>query len=249
MNRDRVAETTARLERRATAQTREAQAMADIRATGHAPDSCGPEIPHAPARTALQAFQPVEMVPGSTLRRRNAGYLGRDAARIGDVWDLMTDQARRAHAGSKHRDRAFAPPFTAGQVATARSYAALTERVAASGVRCSAVEALRAATPGGGGDWIDAVIADTNRLAVLHRRIGDGPAREIRRLRPGDKRRAIRLRVLVDQTCLGNLPLDAVLRAHGWETGAKVRNALRAALCGALDRMQGYSGDILQDMP
>ncbi|ETX26408.1 hypothetical protein RISW2_06085, partial [Roseivivax isoporae LMG 25204] len=95
---------------------------------------------------------------------------------------------------------------------------------------------------GGGrpGDREAAIFRDIERLRVLRRRIGDGLAKEVRHIRPGGRRRAIRLRDLVDQVCCADRTLTDVLRGHGWGVDAKCRDGLRRALCGALDRMQGF---------
>ncbi|WP_146592333.1 hypothetical protein [Puniceibacterium confluentis] len=63
------------------------------------PASCGPAMITAPARGPMQAFSPREMVltEGGRAVSRRAGYLGRDAARVADAFDLMTLQAQRAH--------------------------------------------------------------------------------------------------------------------------------------------------------
>lgn len=231
------------------------------------PSSCGSEIPVAPARGPMQAFVPREMVvtDAGNLVSRRSGYLGRDGARVADAFDLMTVNALKAHpkviaAARRDYDRravypmpkgrsrrafvapGFAPPFTHGQVAAARDYAALTERCEASGVSCASLEAVGRGS--GGGDREAAIFRDFARLRSLHRRIGDGLAKEVRRHRPsatGGKRSAIRVRTLVDMVCLGNMTLDEVLRRHGWTSkNESVRADLRTALCAALDRMQGY---------
>lgn len=88
------------------------------------------------------------------------------------------------------------------------------------------------------------MLADFQRLRSLHRRIGHGLAREVRRIRPeGRKRRAIRVRTLVDLVCLGGVPLSAVLRRHGWAVDAGAVEGLRRSLAAALDRMRGYDLD------
>jgi hypothetical protein len=141
-------------------------------------------------------------------------------------------------------------PFTPGQVQAGRDYAALSERCAAAGLRCASLEGL-----GGGGsvdDWIERVIADMGRLRAMHHRIGGGLAKEVRRVRPSatgtGRQMVIRTRVLVDMVCIGERTLSGALRAHGWSDSGKNKIALSAALRAALDRMQGYSGAVPQDM-
>lgn len=248
----------------------EAERIAAIKARAEPPLSCGPDIIAAPARGPMQVFVPREMVvtDAGNLVSRRAGYLGRDGARVADAFDLMTMNALKAHpkviaAAERDHDKravypqpkgrqprpfrapAFVPPFTHGQVSAARDYVALTERCASSGMSCASLEAVGRGS--GGGDREAAIFRDISRLRVLHRRIGDGLAKEVRRHRPsatGGKRSAIRVRTLVDQVCLGNMTLDEVLRRHGWTSkNETVRADLRKALCKALDRMQGYDLD------
>lgn len=221
--------------------TTERERLEMLRTSSAAPDDCGPEMIAAPARGAMLAFTPrrTEMTAAGP-RQRHDGYMMRRAARVGDAFDVMTDQAKRAHSRKGNDAGPFQPPFTIGQVEIAREYATLTERCNASGVKCASLEALRAAASGGG-DREVAILRDFQRLRAFHRRIGDGVAKEVRRVRPGvDKRRAIRARYLVDAVCLGGMTLDWVLRDCKWPRNGQSRASLRAALCGALDRMQGY---------
>ena len=229
-----------------------AAACASLLDAAMVPASCGPEIPVAPARGPVEEFTPREMVQteAGNFVSRHAGYQGRTALRVEDAFDKMTRNARKAHDGlvarakreGKPAPAGFVPPFTHGQVSAARDYAALSERCAAFGMSCSSLEAVQRG--GGGGDREAAIFRDFARLRSLHRRIGSGLAKEVRRHRPsttGGKRSAIRVRVLVDQVCLGGMTLDEVLEAHGWRShNDTVRADLRTALCDALDRMQGY---------
>lgn len=230
---------------------RGAEAVASILEAAAPPERCGPEMPIAPARGPMEAFQPREMVitdAGNPVSRR-AGYLGRDAARVADAFDRMTLAAQKAHAGAVRRAEArgdpipsFDAPFTHGQVSAARDYAALSERCQSHGLATASVE-TRGGGSGGNGGREEAIFADFQRLRALHRRIGEGLAKEVRRLRPsatGGKRRAIRARRLVDMVCLGDAVISDVLAAHGWAENARERSALRLSLCAALDRMQGY---------
>lgn len=257
--------TGAALRRARVALWRSGQAVAAVKAGAAVPEACGDAIPLSPARGSVTTFDPVELVPDAKggYRRQSAGYLGRSGAMVEDVWDRMDRQARAAHArlvqehdrarraGTVAKDKAapvYEPLFTPGQVATGRDYAALTERCAASGVSCSSLEAQHRSASGGG-DREAAVFRDFARLRAYHRRIGDGLAKEVRRIRPGgSRRRAIRVRALVDMVCLGDRALLEVLEAHGWAKDARALVALRASLSGALDRMQGYRGDLVQDV-
>ncbi|EPX82086.1 hypothetical protein [Salipiger mucosus] len=219
----------------------------EIMARAVPPARCSAAIPVAPARGPQIAQVPREVVmtdSGPRVRRGDPELGNR--VRLGDAFDRMEDQARRRHqAKTKGLERdgkpiPYRPLFTTGQVEIAREYAALTERCDATGVKCSSLEVLRASASGGG-DREVAIFRDFQRLRYFHARIGDGLAKEVRRMRPGaDKRRAIRARRLVDQVCLSGRTLSEVLEDHGWSVDAKSRTALRRALCSALDRMRGF---------
>ncbi|MGI3169998.1 hypothetical protein ACRARG_12635 [Pseudooceanicola sp. C21-150M6] len=237
--------------------------LAAIRDAAMIPDECGPRIIAAPARGAYRTFVPrrSEMTAAGP-RSRHDGYMGLRALRQADAFDVMTEQAQRRHAAeAKRREKrgekavAFVPPYSIGQVEIGREYAALVERCAGSGVKCASLETLRAQSAGGG-DREAAIFRDFQRLRYFERRIGDGLAKAVRRIRPGKtrtkaeaeakaqlierQRRAIRDQVLVDSVCVGGMTLTQVLEAHGWGDNKNVRAALRAALCAALDRMRGF---------
>jgi DNA-directed RNA polymerase specialized sigma24 family protein len=75
------------------------------------------------------------------------------------------------------------------------------ERHDARGARCSSIEGQSRGT--GGGSYIDAVVAEGQRLDRMRSAIGDGWAMEPRRVGPnGDLRRAIRVRKMVDMVCI-----------------------------------------------
>lgn len=226
-----------------------------IKAAAVPPERVSPEIIPAPARRYSVAETPREtvMTPNGPRIVRSAP-VGFDRVRCGDAFDRMHDQARRRHAAIvaeyKKANRAapdFLPPITPGQEAAGRDYAALAERVAASGVKCSSVEAL--GVTGGGGDREVAMLRDFDRLRALQRRIGDGLAKDVCRPSKGGMRHAIRVRVLVDQVCLGAMTLDEIMRAHGWAPDRRIRLVLQAALAAALDRMQGYDLARPQNLP
>ncbi|KPD10342.1 hypothetical protein [Phaeobacter sp. 11ANDIMAR09] len=230
----------------------EAVRIAEIKARGCVPVECGPEIPMAPGRGPMVRFTPREMrqTDGGGYVSIRTGDRGRDAARVADAFDAMERAAVKAHQAAEGRrekagqdPRNYEPLFTPGQISAARDYAALVERVTASGVKCSSLEAVHSGAVGGG-DREAAIFRDFQRLRALHRRIGDGLAKEVRRIRPsvngGLKRRAIYVRKLVDMVCLGDMSILQVLHAHGWSKDGGASKALRLSLCSALDRMQGY---------
>ena len=202
------------------------------------PDGVGPEIVrHAPARGRLLAWDPVQVLPdgASGFKVVDGGYRGRRGARIEDVFDRMAAQALRAGREA---------PFTPAQVGVARAYRTLHERHQAAGVRCSSIEALGGS---GGGSFIDAVLADGEQLALWHRRIGDGAAIVVRRVRPSSRgsRRNIPDRALVDGVCLHDQTLAEVLAAYGWSVKGVTRKAAQQALAAALDRMAGPVGGVV----
>lgn len=198
------------------------------------PDSVGP-VPVAPARGPQRVVTDWAALPGGMRRA-----LGRRLEEA-DVFDVMHAQALRRHGDSA---AAFEAPFTPGQIAMARHYRGLTERHAAGGVRCASLEAGRGG--GSGGEFMDAFLAVGRELDALHARIGGGVSLTLRRVRPSDRgsRISITDRRLVDMVCLAGLTFDAVLQGHGWSVYGQHRHALRTALVGALDRMQGYGGRV-----
>jgi hypothetical protein len=197
----------------------EADAVAAVLARATPPADVGP-VPVAPARGAMRIETEREVVNGLTKR-----VLGKRLEQA-DVFDLMIAQARRRHGDAD------------GFVA--RHYRGLTERHAAGGVRCASLEAGRKG--GAGGDFMDAYLAVGLELDRLHGRIGAGQALVLRRVRPSARgsRVGISDRSVVDMVCLAGMTLGQVLEAHGWAVKGEYRDGVRTALCGALDRMQGY---------
>ena len=208
----------------------EAARVAAILAAATPPASCGPEIPVAPAFGAYRVFQPMELLQGGL--QRPSGFAGRNAIVRADVFDAMK-------AGA----------FTSSQIDMARHYRDLTERHTAGGMRCASLEAGRGG--GGSGEFIVAYVKEGQVLASLHRRIGPGAALVVRRIRPSARGGAAGIildRDLVDRVCLGQQTLSQVLRGFGWSEAKKHRDALRTALAGALDRMQGYRSPAPQNL-
>lgn len=213
----------------------EAARIAKMKDTSARPFGCGPAIVDvAPARGPVQRFQPREVVITSEgqVRVTRSGHMGHDALRRGDAFDLMMTQSRR-------RKPDGAALFTVGQISMGRDYAALYERCAAAGVRCSSVEALGG---GGQGSFMDAVISDSRQLAALHRAIGSDVVLSPRdALAHSDRgRRVVRTRDVVDGVCISGLTLSQLLQSFGWQRSPSIRKKTMAALCSALDRMQGF---------
>lgn len=211
--------------------------VAKLKAKAAVPERHGPEIPDAPARGGYVAIEPMSLFPDGAedWQVKHGGHLGRDPLRARDVFDLIAEQSARASR------RAGQPePFTPRQVDTARRYRALVEREAGSGIKIASLETT---TGGGGGgeDPIDRAIRQRRALTRMRKLLDAGGwALAPQRAAPhGDRRRAIRLRVAVDMLCLQEMTLSAILTRFGWSRGAKTENRLRAAIQGALDRMDG----------
>jgi hypothetical protein len=208
-------------------------AVARLSARAVPPPLVSPNIVAAPARGQVDILRLNEVVmTPSGPRVRPSSVDGYHPVRAETALDGMVREARKVDPDGR---QAFSPMHRD----TARAYAALSERVASAGIRCSSVEALSQGGSGGG-SWIDAVMADSARLARLHVAIGDGLVMIPRNAQAqADRgRSAIAVRRLVDMVCLADRSLSAVLHAHGWGRWAGNREKLRAALCSALDRMQ-----------
>lgn len=214
----------------------EADRIARMKADAARPDGCGSEIVDvAPGRGAVRRFQPREVVrtSGGQLRVTRAGHNGHDALARADAFDVMQQQSAR-------RKKDAPALFTAGQIGAGRDYAALYERCASAGVRCSSVEAMGGA--GGQGSFIDAVIRDSRRLAALDRAIGSSVVLSPRGAQAhADRgRRVMRASDLVIGVCVQGQTVSQLLQKFGWVRSPSVRKKTTAALCAALDRMQGY---------
>lgn len=216
----------ARLERSADV-VRSIKAAADLSA--HLPPSAARAVPVAPARGVMQVGVAYDLLPGGT--RRQAGVSVREVTAL----EAMCAQAE-ARAAAK--GIAAVLPFTPGQIAIAKTYRDLWEWREGSGVRCSSLEAGRGGS--GSGVFVDEFMDRGAQLERLQRAIGDGWALTPRRHQDRDNaRRGITVRAAVDKVVLAGCDLSAVLRAFGWEPKGELRKELRAAICGALDRMQG----------
>lgn len=190
--------------------------------------------PVAPARGPQQLVPNFSVTGGGMRRVEGAHWQGLSplAAAVA--------QARLRHE-ARCPDAAFVPPYGPGQIAVAEDYAALVEWRAGSALRCASLEGGRSGG-GGAGLYIDSFIDQGKWLSELHRRIGDGVAMSPRRhMDRGNGRRAITVRVAVDLLCLQGVAVKAILRRFGWTADMKDQRALRSAICGALDRMQGYA--------
>lgn len=222
-------------EQRSKREIKAAARVAAVRAAGGVPDECSSEIVDcAPARGSVASWVPRVAVPRGDEGWDfvEHGYKGKVAARVGDVFDTMADQALKAGGGL---------PFTVAQVETARHYHAITERVSSGNIKLSSVEGRVGGNDGR--DAMDAYAADCDALRRYHRQIGAGVSMAVRRVRPSTRgglgRRNISDRALVDAVCLGGLTLTEALRDHGWGNRGGNIQAARRALCEALDRMCG----------
>ena len=116
----------------------EATRIAALKAGATRPFAAGTEIVDvAPARGPVVKFQPRETVrrDGKTIVQRS-GWRGQDALRRADAFDVMEAQTQRRAKVDGKLPKGYRPLFSTGQLVAARDYAALAERVAASGVKC-----------------------------------------------------------------------------------------------------------------
>jgi len=201
------------------------------------PETASPNIIAAPARgpqLVTPQFETVQTPSGP--RTRRATQDGFHPVRQADAFDVMALQHKRA--GGK------GALFTVAQVEAGRAYAALAERCASEGVRCSSSEA-RSSQGGhatGGRDWIEGVMARSARLARMQAAIGDDVAMEPEWV--GGKRRDVRVRALVDGVCIEGKTLGRVLQAHGWHPRGSGVAMLQQELRLALDRLHDVTGSI-----
>lgn len=215
----------------------EAEALRKIKARATPPEVCGPELAVAPAQGRLIPFQPVVLMIDAKGQEQaiEMGYRGRAAAHVEDVFDRM--HARQTAA---HRE-AHGLLFNPAQVAIARLYRALVEDLARGNLRGTNLMS----SGGGGGDhdgWLVAIADRRAQVEAMRRRVGDGYALPMRRVRPSRRGRRVAIRHLdlVDQVCVGQMMISDVLARAGWGAKGELRHALRCELQECLDRMQGY---------
>lgn len=222
----------------------EQERLAAIIARATPVDGCGPAIPIAPARGPQVSFTPHVIMPDEKAeggwKVERTGWRGFNAARAADIFDDVDRRATR-----KGKDGTVGKsPFTKGQVNVARHYRDLVERHDAGGMRCASLEARRGSAPSGGGEFMDAFIAEGEMIQWYRARIGDGVAMAVRRVRPskrgGPGARIISDRRLVDAICIEGRSFRDVLERHGWALDGKNIGKLVAALAAVLDRMQGH---------
>ena len=145
-----------------------------------APESCGPEIPVAPARGRILAYAPQAVRPTATgYEVQHDGFRGRDAVRGADAFDVMMQQARR---------NGGADPFTPAQVEVGRTYAMLVERHSSVGLKCASVEAMARGGGSGAGSFMDAVLHEAEVIRRMVAAVGPGNALEVRRGAGGQRR-------------------------------------------------------------
>lgn len=202
------------------------------------PEAASPVIVAAPARGPSRVVPQFETVlTESGPRVRAVTAVGFHPVACADAFDRMALRAR-GRGGE-------APLFSVAQVQAGRGYAALTERVAAEGVRCASGEALAAARGGSGGgrDWIDGVIQRSARLAAMRAAI---PVRVVLSprgmLAHADRmqgQRTVRVRDVVEAVCIEGLVLADVLRRFGWTVATRYRRPVFDGLCEGLDSLYG----------
>lgn len=233
MNSNRFDEVIGRMERRDRVAAQEQGRMDDVRALGFVPDAVGTEITMAPARGPVRMFDTMALYPkgAGDFELKAAGYAGRKTLQCVDSFDVMAVKAAR------HKKQS---PFNPAQIAMGRFYRDLVEKHACAGVKCSSLEGVSQGGSGGG-DFMDAVLRDRDRIDVLRRRIGSGSAAVVRRQRPSSRgsRTSIFDRRLVDIVCLEDGTISDVLKSHGWSIKADLITSLQLSLGLVLDRMMG----------
>ncbi|WHZ33422.1 hypothetical protein [Sagittula sp. MA-2] len=236
----------------------ERRACAAILARATPPGGASAKIPVAPARGACRAEVPSEAVmTGSGPRVRTDRSTGLRVHRL-DAWDRMHSAAHRSFPsrlarweaerkakglpveGRGVRRPVFVPPFTVGQVEMGREYAALVERLAASGVKCCSIEMAGRGGSGTGLSVSEAVSRDMTRLRVMERRVGSGLVKDCVRPSKGGMRSTIRVADLVRAVCVDEMTLAEVARRHGWAKNGRIVDILKAELAAALERMRGF---------
>lgn len=205
--------------------------LTQMRLDATPPERCGPDIPVAPARGPMLAFTPrrVEMTEAGPRMRRD-GWLGRDAARAADAFDLAQAQSDR-RSGSARKVL-----FTETQIDTGRDYAALVEAVEAGGYSLSQAEGRSGGGKGSAAGVSEAVLDQIARLRAMRAAIPAGAA--LRPIRTDGGQRVLTHVDLVDMFCCGGKTVAQVLAARGWNPrapGARAK-AMRALVL-ALDAM------------
>lgn len=215
----------------------QAAGLARIKADAAPPAAMG-AAPVAPARGPQHLVPSFTVTTGGMRRVEGAHWRG-----LSPLASAVA-QARLRHE-ARGTDAPFVAPFGPGQVTMAEDYAALVEWREGSALKCASLEGRRGGGGGGSGIYIDTFVDQGRWLAELQRRIGDGVAMSPRRhMDRGNGRRSITVRVAVDLLCLQGMPVKAILRRFGWVANMKECCSLRAAICGALDRMQGYRDEV-----
>jgi hypothetical protein len=209
------------------------QRVAVMKAAATPPVKASPVIIPAPARGPTKVVQLRETVAtenGPRVRRTTVD--GFHPVQAADAFDQMELQARRRKADGPAL-------FSLLQVEAGRAYAALAERCAAEGLRCSSVEGGRGGAPGGQRDWIDGVIQRSDALTRMQVAIGNGVALSPRGAQAhADRgRKVIRVRDVVDGVCIEGRTLSEVLDRYGWAAKTTSIGTLRVVLIAALDRM------------
>lgn len=221
----------------------EAARLAFVRGAGAVPAECGPEIPVAPARGAVQAFDfaMAYRAADGRLQSMPAGFARRKTLRRADVFDRMAAQSQRRSKAGKD-----APGLlTATQVAMARHYRDAVEDHEAGGMRCSSVEAMPSGSGGTREGFTDHRLALSRKLDAWHAAVGPGCALAIRRVRPSERgpgptrRVNIPDLVLLQLIAVQDMDASAVLRRHGWSASTANIGRIMGALGAALDRMIG----------
>lgn len=217
----------------------ETQRIVLVKAAGAVPEACGDDIPSAPARGGVRAFDLFVAYPSGKDEAvvKPAGFMGRKTMARADAFDRMLVQgAKRSAAG---------PVLTPSQVGMGRMYGAMVQDHVAGAVRCISIEAMKAGGAKGTAEgFTDHRLDLSRRIDRLRGAVGGGCAMAVRRIRPSARggsgdRRNISDMALVDLVCVEDADLSDVLRRHGWSVKGDTVRAVGIALAAALERMIG----------
>lgn len=209
--------------------------------------------PVAPARGTMRLVENWMIQPGGTRRSDGAHWIEPSALDVENLFarqrggaqavDQAEERAGRSGRSASDDEREAAVRrvelFTPGQVAIAERYRALVEWRAGSAIKCARLDGGKGGADGR--DYIDGFLAAGDELARMQAAIGDevilSPRRHMDR---NNARGPVTVRMAVDAVALKGWTISRLLAKHGWAAKGVTRKAVRDAIRGALDRMQGY---------
>jgi hypothetical protein len=173
----------------------------------------------------------IEMTDAGPRARRD-GWLGRDAARVADAFDMAQAQSDRARGG------AAVALFSERQIDTGRLYCDLVQICDSAGLSLSDMSGRSGGGKGSAAGVSEAVMDQLASLRRMRAAIPAGAA--LRPIKVDGAARIVTHQRLVDLFCLGGETLAQILARHHWNPRApSARKRLHRALCAALDAMAG----------